>query len=275
MRLQLAQIGGMALYEFKMHWRRRALLIAPLAMLVFNALGFALIRQEIIDATPLFDEGDIVDFIVPGSWAGIYITLLALLPVIVSDTIPKDKHFGVRNLLNSLPLSSGTYLLGKLVGMWVSALFGLFIAMLASLLVLWMVIGSFYPREFLGPWLSGAIPFVMMNCGLSVLLAAWAGSRRSAIAVGMVFAVFCIFLFGLEFVAIDAGKGPDFWFNFNPARPAMYWYFGSFHDLQGAAGLSVSITEGDYWQTIGFGSLQLIAVWSLLWVWLRWRDGKA
>ncbi len=275
MKMQLAQIGAMVRYEIKMHWRRRALLVVTLALLVIS-VGFALLMGASLQGVQFTPdvEFDVSLAFIPSSWFGIYVTLVALLPVIVSDTIPKDEHFGVRDLLDSLPLSPGVYMLGKLVGMWVSVTLGLLFVMVMSWVVWLLILGFFNPRAFLETWLIGAVLVMVMNCSMSMLLSAWAKSRRSAISVGVVFTTLCIFLLIVGLNAINAGRDSiDFWFNFSPARPAFFWHFGRLQDMLGADALPAIITGSDLWQTIMFGLLQIMALWIGIWGWIRWRAG--
>jgi ABC-type transport system involved in multi-copper enzyme maturation permease subunit len=131
--MQFAQIGAMARYEFLMHWRRRALVVVTLSLACICI--FALVISSNAAEEFATEIGANVDYsdvnIVPYFGLIVYFVILALFTPIAADAIPLDHHVGINELLRTLPISRETYLIGKLVGMFASVLFGLFIAMVA------------------------------------------------------------------------------------------------------------------------------------------------
>ena len=113
----MRQVWAVAWFEFKMHWRRRALLVVTLS--VAALIGMILVIVSSNDTRQQLSSGttqELLD-IVPFFWIALYFCLLVLYGPIMADVVPLDRHYGVRELLDSLPLSRAAYLLGKLLGM--------------------------------------------------------------------------------------------------------------------------------------------------------------
>ncbi len=114
MRVRLSRLAAVTFYEIVIHWRRRGL---PLVIVFFaaislmNGLAFWVLKRDLFIGFLTTDPP--------------LMLLILAMPIIVADTIPKDRQFLVRELLHSLPMSSGVYLIGKLLGVWILILDGL------------------------------------------------------------------------------------------------------------------------------------------------------
>src|SRR5688572_27685105 len=109
--IEWLQLRGMLVYEFKMHWRRRALLIVTLAITVMLLFTMAVLAQSLREANDLDPElarRAISATIVFSTWAPIGVSLAVILPIMVADTIPLDTQYRVRDTLDSLPVSRRT-----------------------------------------------------------------------------------------------------------------------------------------------------------------------
>jgi len=238
----LGQLGAMIRYEFLLQWRRAALPALVAGLMVSPVLGAFFSRdqfngyQAALSAGTLSLAGvkaDITAEMLPVIWLGLTMMLMLMLSIIVADTIPKDQHLGVRELLDSLPLPPAVYLTGKLVSLWLSLVTGLGSAALLAGVTWWWLVGPFKLDIYLELWILGATTLALINSSLSMLFAAGQRTNRRAILVGAAFSLLC--LLGLPLTFVTLGTGWDF---FNPARPILLLYY-----LVGWPGATLGITE--------------------------------
>jgi ABC-type transport system involved in multi-copper enzyme maturation permease subunit len=191
------------------------------------------------------------------------ITLL-ILPVVAADVIAKDRQHGVREVLDSLPLTTGTYLAGKVLSWGASVTIGLVIALLITGAALWLLIGPYHITTFAAAWLAIGWGIGVVNSVISMLLAAGQPTRRRAIGVAVIFAAVC--LFANISLLVDTGL----WANLlNPGRSALTLHF-----------LLLAMTETPLpfadtaqlasWSLIG-GVIEIAVVWTIVWAWLKKR----
>lgn len=272
--MNLGQLSGIIRYEFLMHWRRRALLsvmlgtaVVPLVIvLFFGESNVAEIRQTWITAGGV--ESEVVRqvttrYAVTYASLTLYIILLLILPVVAADSVPKDRQWGVRELLDSLPHSATTYLLGKVLGFWAATIVGVTGAMLLSGLGLWLLLGPFQIEHYAAMWLILLIGVGLVNTGLSIVLAAGQATRRRAIFIGVTFAVVCMFANVSNF-----GRTGTLWAIANPGRQVITSYF-FFETWIGDIDLSQLITTGDVALALLAGALELLLIGGVVALWLR------
>lgn len=273
------QLLGMAQYEFKMHWRRKALLIlfvAFVAIMVVSLLIFVgSIRQVGTEAEETF-QSYVAAYAVLTAWMPLSVGLALVLPVMVADTIPLDRQYGVRDLLDSLPLPRAVYLTGKLLGMWAAVLAGLFAGLAVAALVWLLSVRAFDARPFLEMAVVGAGSLAVMNGGLGVLVAVGQPSRRRAIV--LVVALLAVVLLLLPTFIDNWDLRQTFNSQvLNPVRmPIINRYF---FGIQAEAGLSLdnptlNPSPDLVRDAIVVGLAQVAIVWIVAWVWLRWRGSR-
>jgi len=206
-------------------------------------------------------------------WAPLFIVLLMLLPPAVAETVPRDQQLGVRELLNSLPLTPETYLGGKLLSLWVSLLAGIVVVLFVVGAVWWFAIGPFDLGIYLQLLALGAFPVAALNSGLSLLLAANQPNRRRAIFVGVVFCIFCLFTLALSVKPNSNSLSEWLWKLLNTSHTALFTYF-----LWGWTGAASSVVKIATWADVvwdlGIGFAQLVTVGLIAWGWMRWRDAS-
>jgi hypothetical protein len=279
--LPWTQLLGMTRYEFKMHWRRRALLVTTLALGV--CIGFMILiagndfRQVNLSNSSAAARQIITSGIILSIWAPIGVTLALLLPIMIADTIPLDRQTGVRELLNTLPLAPSTYLLGKLLGACAAVLAGMSILMVVSGLAWWLQVGPYDLGKYLEMWVVGVFSITVMNGGLGVLVAAGQPTRRRAISV--VVGVMALFFFVLTFT-----PDPDSLTSLLSIirLPIINYYIFS-NTPSALAGQSVSGLSGNNLlpsvQTVALtivaGIVELVIVGVVVWGWTRWRESRA
>lgn len=263
--MSLAQLSGMIRYEFKMHWRRRALLVVMLSitLIVLSALVFSGFEPLVDD--PAFTQDEIDQAlsltVMLVTWLPMSVILIFILPVALADTIPLDRQHGVDELINSTPLTPATYLTGKLLGVWLATLAGLTAVMVIITVAWWVQVGGFDLRLYLEIWLVNALSITVMNGGLGVLLAVAQPNRRRAV-------IFVIGLFAvIVFVSsLDFG---EFWTLANPVRLTMITYFIP-DDSQDMVA-NITVFQRDIMMAVAAGLVQLAVLWGLAWGWLRYR----
>jgi hypothetical protein len=282
-RSSLTQLGAMLRYEFLLQWRRPTLLALVGGLIAVPILGAFLSRGQFsgydaaIAAGGLLLEqvrAQITASMLTAVWLGVSMTLLLLLPIITADAIPRDRQIGVRELLDSLPITPEIYLAGKLLSLWVSLLAGLGLAALAAGITWRWIVGPFNLGIYAEMWLLGAVPLALINSALSVLLAAGQPTNRRAIFVGVGFAIFCL-------LALLAGflTHGTLLYHLNPARPAIELYYfvawpgaeaGASKDLLGIIQAMRTITSRqDVLLSIAAGVAEAGLVWLAVLQWMR------
>jgi len=255
---QLANFWAIVRYEFRMLWRGRALKVIFVALVLQNIAGVLITSAsadlEIQMGTVVVEDvfasfGHVVTFIV---WAPTSVLLALLLPLVVADIIPRDRQLGVRELLDTTPLSTGVYLIGKAAGVWLAVMVGAGVALLiAALMAVWQF-GLFDLSAYVHMYILGVGSMVVINNGLAVLIAATQPNRRRAVL--MVF----VLMAGL-FFAVPMQSGP-LAYVFSPLREPIFEYF-----------LWMGVTDAELYRAIAIGLAQVVAVWLGMWAWLRWK----
>lgn len=261
MRLKFMQIEGIARYEMKMLWRGRSLRVILLALLVINIVT----ALEVKERRSHYPVGVItwvgVDSIV---WSNISVVLALILPVILADSIPKDRQFGVCELLDTLPVTRAVYLLGKLLGVYRSLFPGLIALMVAIGASYHFILANISWSGYLEMWCVGAGGLAIMNGGLGVLLPATQSNRRRAVALMIVVLVPSYLAGG------DMSRSIVTYLS--PAR----FPFLMYHLINLGGRFSRSqFTFDDVLLSFLVGLLELIIVGVVVWAWPRWRENRS
>jgi hypothetical protein len=275
--MALAQLGAMLRYEALMQWRRRMLtgvLLGLIVVPVFAYLAFG--QNDVAEIQRTWAESGglptaavnaiITRYVVLYSSMSLYVVTLLMLPVLAADIIPTDRQTGVRELIDSLPLSSARYLLGKLLSLWFSLAIGGGAAMIILAVVLRILMGPFDLGAFVLTWAAILGGVGMINSGLSLLLAASQPTRRRAIALGVTFAVICLFA-----NASGLGHSNNMLAYLNPGRQAVTSYF-FFSALPGGNAFSYLVSLPDVYLSILGGLLEVGALWLIVWLWWKRRS---
>lgn len=193
----MSRLGAIARYELLMAWRRRSLLILGLVVLL-TSLAFSVmvasqanrpgtrvwidpVVQAAADAS-----GWRVEVLMRTTQQISQVALVAIvfnlaLVLIVAETIPLDRWFRIRELLDALPVSRAEYLGGKVL----SVVSGITLIVLTggavSLVMARLVIGEYDLRAVLASWLVLVLPISWANGAASVMAAAFWNNRRTAV----------------------------------------------------------------------------------------------
>jgi ABC-type transport system involved in multi-copper enzyme maturation permease subunit len=269
--MQFAQIGAMARYEFLMHWRRRVLVVATLSLAVICI--FAMLISS--SATREFGEklGTTVDYtginIVSFFGLIVYFVMIALFTPIAADAVPLDHHVGISELIRTLPVKHETYLIGKLVGMFVSILVGVLIAMVLLGVVARVALGAYDLPSYINMWVFAVLPLAFLNPGLCLLVGASQPTRKRAAMVGGLVAILCFVSFTSSVNTSLAGESLTLLDLFNPARPAILRY------LMPSAGSITSDLISPVVLTFAVGLLELALIGGATWLWMQRQERRA
>lgn len=260
MRLQLAQMTGIARYEMKMLWRGRPFRVILLALLVINVVTALEVKERRSHYSVDVITWVSVDSIV---WSNISMVLAFALPVILADIIPKDRQFGVCELLDTLPVTRGAYLLGKLLGVYRSLFTGLIALMIVIGVSYHFALANISWSGYLEMWCVGAGGLAIMNGGLGVLLPAAQPTRRRAIVLMIIVLV--------PFYLAGGDLSRSVVTYLSPARLPflMYHLIG----LGGTFSRS-RFTFDDVLLSFLVGVLELIIIGVVVWAWPRWRENR-
>ncbi len=274
------QLGAMVRYEVLMAWRRRSLPILWVLLLV-GVIGFALLVENSNRDTPIMDQaiGRTINGSSAPEWAeGIDLVTathtIALINILMAgmifytvsvglllaEIIPLDRQFKVRELLDTLPISRATYLSGKLLSAWSGLLIGMIGVGAICALAIYLIIGTYDLRVFVALWVALLLPQSFVTAALSVLAAAFVGSRRAAVLVGLVVMPFVLTLAAGSAVAF-AGAGaliePIYSIGILLV-PSAETYAVIVERMTNALALIAGVT---------------LATWLVVWGWLRAREG--
>jgi hypothetical protein len=192
--------------------------------------------------------------------------MLLVLPVVSADVVAQDRHYGVRELVDGLPLTTGIYLTGKLLGWWAALGCGLLLAMLIVGAGMWVLIGPYHVGQFAGTWLAFGWGIGLVNSSLSLLLAAGQSTRRRAIIIGVVFAALCLFA-NISLI----GRSDPLWNLLSPGRQAISIHFmlEAWRDQVPAQ----IVPTADVLQALLGGVIEIAVVGTIVWAWMKRREG--
>ncbi len=203
----MSKISAMLRYELLMGWRRGSLPLLGLLPTI-TTVGFGLLGKETRyppgDFDPLTNTVQLSELMFVEM-----ITLGVSLPLLLGDTIPLDRQFKVRELLDALPISRAIYLGGKLLSVWGGVILSLLLGGVISGTLLYASWGGFDPRAFAALW-STLLPLELTLTAIAVLANAWSRNRRESVLVGLliltpviVIAVLSTMTFGRAAALID------------------------------------------------------------------------
>ncbi len=187
----------------------------------------------------------------------------------VVDTIPMEHAHQTHELMRSLPVRRAVYLAGKVLGIWLAALSSLTIAVLLSLLAWWLRAGAFHPGPYLDVILVGAIPILLINGAIAVLIGATQSSQRRAVML-------LVLAFLIPSVLPPALFGSGIFSLLYPGRMAVLeHYIGQ--AMEAAMFMPPVIPPGGLnfphvTRTLLVGLAQVGLLWAVVWLWMRSRE---
>jgi ABC-type multidrug transport system permease subunit len=120
------------------------------------------------------------------------VLIVLLLPLTLSELIPLDRQYRMREILDALPLTPNLYLIGKLLSVWPILLTGLLLAALLSGVLAWLQHGPYHVGTLATFWITGLIPLALFTSQAAVMFSAGQSSRRRAILTGLLAVPFSV-----------------------------------------------------------------------------------
>ncbi len=271
--MRFSQLGAIMRYEILLQQRQRLIIVVMLSAVALPIIMYVLFGQNNADeiqrtwitAGGISTEAALqvtTRYATLYAAMPLYMITLLILPIVSADVIAKDRQHGVREVLDSLPLTTGTYLAGKVLSWGVSVVIGVVAAMLITGAALWLIIGPYHVAAFATSWLAIGWGIGVISSTLSMLLAAEQPTRRRAIGVAVMFAATC--LFANIVLLAEPGMLANL---LNPGRSALTLHF-LLLSLSDKALLPVATTQQVIWSLIG-GVLEVAVVWVAVWAWMR------
>jgi hypothetical protein len=121
-----------------------------------------------------------------GAWPVFEWLALVVLPIVTAQAIPSDRQLGVDEILNSQPLTGGTYLAGKVLGMLAAVLLTGGIIGMVHVLLHFLLVGPLHSAFYLEMTLLSALPLLIWASAIGVLAGCFLRTRRAAILIGVV-----------------------------------------------------------------------------------------
>ncbi len=194
-----AQLAALVRMELWFLWHRRSLVVTGVALIALPLLGALVSAPAYQSYREIVALGGVAAVtarhavtlrMLPYFLSTCQLVFSIFLPVMVADIIPLDAHVGMRELLNSLPLSRRVYLAGKVL----SVVLGVVLITVALLVIAggvwWLGVAPFeipLILELVGVfWVMGVV-----NGASVVLLASRARRFRSALQIGALYAGVC------------------------------------------------------------------------------------
>ncbi|MEZ4646464.1 MAG: hypothetical protein R3E31_27710 [Chloroflexota bacterium] len=273
--MKLSQLIGIIWYEMRLQWRRRTMLVVILSFLslmgFFNYLQYrSMIEQNVLDLPLDIATITVVTGLTP---IGMLVMMLTL-PPIVAETIPKDRQYGVDELLLTTPITSAIYLIGKVLGVWLS----LTIMLVTIALVEWgmarLAFGPISMKTYLAVWLQGIVPLSFFASAMSLFLASRQPTRRRATMIGTAFTLYCLVTLPMirEVYTWPRAFIPNAWiqvmFHF------MFTYLRG-DTLRSAASDVLPLVPSQFvWRTIAAAAVQVVVVGLLTYGWWRFAEDR-
>jgi hypothetical protein len=278
--LWLSQLLGITRYEFLLHWRRRALVIVFLSALAIPVVGGITARRDMNEIsgswvqTGQYSTEDAARVMTTSltllTWAPMFLVFLIVLPIAAADSIPRDRQLVVYELLNTTPISLSIYLIGKMLGLWLSLFAGILAGLFGIGVFWWFILGPFEIPTLIEIGLIAAVPLAFIQSGIALLVAAGQSTGRRAILMGVTLGII-----GLTTLLPGLQASDVFWRNVNLSRPVLFIYYIWVRFNAPMPGGYPAPTIADVWATIGWGALQLALVGILIYAWMRWQEKRA
>lgn len=289
--MRAAQLQAIVFYEMQLLWRRRVLpALMLLAVLLLVMTSYSLIQQARSMTVPGESSTELAALGVTEEGMTRYLntTLImfslvsalsiffAVVPsLVLTEAIPNDSQYRVRDLLDSLPLGQGTYLLGKVGGTWAGVLGGLLFVFVATALLLRLIIGPFLLDGYALIWLV-LLPLALFTSACAVLLAAGQPTRRRAIFVGAL-----LMTYSLTSYAAPTEQAPTLGDLLRPLQVDSYMALQQIYLFNLIPPtLRAEILSGSppamppFPLMLALQAAQLVLLGLLTWGWRVWRSGR-
>lgn len=177
--------------------------VAKLATLGFTVHGFNIFMKDL--------AADMTTDSLSLTWT---LMLLAffLLPLSTATSIPADRQFGAGELLRSTPITGGSYLAGKILGVLAAVLLTASLTLMMFLVALDVVFHHFYQAGLPGNLfefyveltLLDGLPLLVWGTAIGVLTGVAFTTRRKAILPGLAMGLLSILFWGFAYSPVKS-----------------------------------------------------------------------
>lgn len=264
----MTQLNAMVRYEVLMAWRRHSLPMIWVLLLGGVLIFVALVAENntrwlASGMQAQLDNGTYtLEQFRTTSLFSIVIAAMIFYSIgvisVVSEVVPLDTQFRVRELLRALPLSPAKYLAGKLLGVWAGAFLGWLGVGIIGGVGMWLILGAYDWRVFVSLWLLLPLPAVLTAAALSVLVSALVNTRRQSVLVGLLvlpFAYGVILLGMIWFIHVPSVFDPVYVYGAQQLIPAEQVLAGVGRGLLLHAGM-IALTWGIVWLVVRIRELR-------------------
>ena len=269
---KLNQILAIARYEMLLQWRRRSLLVIVFSFIAMISFFMLMVGS---DDEPILGDlmsTDVATAVLLFSFGPLAIlTSMLTFPPTVAEAIPKDRQWGMAELFGAMPITTGTYLFGKLLGVWAIVLLVLAGAGIFQWLAMVFVAGRLKLWPFIELWVLAIAPAGILMSSFAVLLASRQPNRRRATVIGGLITAVAIFMVpvtvGEQASGWLAALNPGVWFTI------VMYVVNKYMEIAGVANESLS----SYWnanstfvaQVIIVGILEIAFLYLAVWGWWK------
>jgi ABC-type transport system involved in multi-copper enzyme maturation permease subunit len=195
--MSLTQLAGIVRYELLMSWRRgslRTIVVMTVLMAALSRVIPPLNHDMLAERLRLWSESAVMIRTAATIADSTFLVVMALflLPLVVAEVFPLDRQYQMRELLDTLPISAGTYVIGKLASIWLVVIVSFVVVGVTSGLVAWGELGDFDLPTYLLFWLFGMLALALFSSECAMLLASGSENRRQAVLWGMAAAVLAL-----------------------------------------------------------------------------------
>lgn len=232
----------------------------------------------------------LADMTVMGAGMAWALMLLAfvMLPPATAPGIPADRKFGVAELLHSTPITGGSYLAGKILGMIAVVLLIASITLALFFIALEVLFFHFLEASipayliyfYISLTLLDGLPILVWGSALGVLTGVVFATRRGAILPGLAMGILSIPFWGLAFTPVKSYSTMDV---------AAYYLFINYHSAAQAFEAKVTGQAPPEFFFLPEGGRAVVGIGQVLWMygiailvllvlailarfWLKWKE---
>lgn len=192
------QFMGIVWYEYRLAWRKRAVLVIAVTLFAAVLVGALLIEPMLSGAMIVNPSGLSPEQTrhmttlgaIMSTWPLLSIIFSFIAPLVSADSITYDRQTGMSELFGGMPVADSIYLVGKTAGVTLLLLTSLVGAMLFSIIIWGLKTGGIDWLPFLDMWIVGGGLTLLLNIPLAILLGSTQPNRLRAL--GIVLAAFAI-----------------------------------------------------------------------------------
>ncbi|GAB1421060.1 hypothetical protein MASR2M15_11960 [Anaerolineales bacterium] len=205
--------------DLLLSWRQRTVMIG-VSLFTVILLGYLLLSSSLITSESTDFSQSASTRVLFSLFPLIHLFATLILPLLLIDSFARDKYYDVTELFEALPLSNKSYLLGKTLAIFITALISmLFLAVVVGVMW-WILIYPFDISSYIQAWLINLIPIAGLNCALLALCTMGQPNRKRTLYLGLGF----VFISLIGMISFSNPENPILYY-LNPGRTGMLIYY--------------------------------------------------